>query len=407
MAATAQQALAVQQSLVRGLREALYARDDPSSDEPLLARLAAEESKLAELEEEATDAHVTESAAAAGAGTRGMTPPAGRFLGENTTGLRVEATLKMQPIPTAIYNLLDPEAEPLLVVNVATKSRDPRRVCVKAYIEGLSAQAVRTVEIDSRNPRVLNLLPMLLPERARAMNEVQRATLHVMAEDLDGHPECHDTYTVVCLSRNSSFNAVRRPMPGSNVLGEPVDLSHYYGAWVTPYDEEVQRVVREAAALRPDGQMWGYQGQEDQVRSQVGALYQALQARGITYINSATDYGTAAGMSTQRTRLPRESLDKKAANCMDGTVLFASLLEGASLNAALVLVPGHAFVAWESWYFTDRWSYLETTLLGKQPFDAACASAERQLELARKYNQPRVRVHKLGDLRARGIWPME
>jgi hypothetical protein len=82
---------------------------------------------------------------------------------------------------------------------------------------------------------------------------------------------------------------------------------------------------------------------------QVGALYQALKEAGLTYINSVIDYGAAACQATQRTRLPRESLATNSANCIDGTVLMASLLEGASLNAALVLIPGHAFVGWQSW----------------------------------------------------------
>src|SRR5262249_5088735 len=53
------------------------------------------------------------------------------------------------------------------------------------------------------------LMPALLPERARAVTEVQRATLHVIAEDLDGKLESHDMFPIVCLSRNSSFNSVR------------------------------------------------------------------------------------------------------------------------------------------------------------------------------------------------------
>ena len=46
--------------------------------------------------------------------------------------------------------------------------------------------------------------------------------------------------------------------------------------------------------------------------------------------------------------LPRESLADKEANCINGTVLFASLLEGISMSPAIVLVPGHAFLAWET-----------------------------------------------------------
>ena len=95
------------------------------------------------------------------------------------------------------------------------------------------------------------------------------------------------------------------------------------------------------------------------------------------------------------------------ANCIDGAVLFASLLEGSSLNAALVLVPGHAFVAWEAWEGSDDWRFLETTMIGGHDFEAACLSGERQHEQAKLFDSARLVMHRLGDLRARGIWPME
>ena len=51
----------------------------------------------------------------------------------------------------------------------------------------------------------------------------------------------------------------------------------------------------------------------------------ALNEAGLTYITTVIDYGAPAGQSTQRTRMPREALAGRAANCIDGTVQFASL----------------------------------------------------------------------------------
>jgi hypothetical protein len=188
----------------------------------------------------------------------------------------------------------------------------------------------------------------------------------------------------------------------------PVDLTHYYGAWVTPYAEAVQDCVRRAAGLCEARMIYGYQGKgRDAVTEQVKALYAALREAEITYVNSVIDYGAGPGQQTQRTRLPRESLAGKRANCIDGSVLFASLLEGASLNAALVIVPGHAFVAWEAWPASDDWRYLETTLIGTADFDDACRSGQRLQEVYQSHSPSPLRMHRLADLRARGIWPME
>ena len=330
------------------------------------------------------------------------TAPRGRLLGAKSTGLRVEPTVRMKPLPTGVYHLLDPETDPLLTVMVANEARETRRVCVRAYIEGISAEEVRTVELDPRKQATVHFLPALLPERARTITEVQRATLHVVAEDLDGKTESHDTFSIVCLARTSSFNAVRRPD-----TGEVVDLSHYYGAWVTPHAEAVQERVRRAADLLPNRQMWGYEDDPESVTRQVEALYKVLKEAEITYINSVIDYGAPPGQAIQRTRLPRESLAGRAANCIDGTVLFASLLEGAALNPAIVLVPGHAIVGWEAWDGSDEWRFLETTMIGSHEFEAACRSGQKQYDEAMANGRGRLIMHKLTELRAREIWPME
>ncbi len=381
---------------VRSLQAAVYSQADPSANADLHRQLIEEEMRVQELEQQSVNLPTPTG------DDRTPTAPHSHLLGPETTGLRVVPTLNMQPLPTGIYHLLDPETDPLLTVVVENKSRDTRRVCVKAFVEGLSAQAVRTTEIGRRDQTTLKLLPTLLPEQARAITEVQRATLHVLAEDLDGKTESHETFSLVCLARTSSFNAVRRP--GTN---QRVDLSHYYGAWVTPHAEAVQERIRRAADLLADRMIWGYQGTADSVTRQVAALYDSLREAGIAYINSVIDYGAAQGQVTQRTRLPREALAGKSANCIDGTVLMASLLEGASLNAALVLVPGHAFVGWETWEESGQWQFLETTLIGRADFDVAHQSGQRQYDEYQKSAPDRVTLHRLSDLRARGIWPME
>jgi hypothetical protein len=85
----------------------------------------------------------------------------------------------------------------------------------------------------------------------------------------------------------------------------------------------------------------------------------------------------------------------------------ASLLEGASLNAALVLIPGHALVGWEAQDGSGEYRYLETTLIGSADFDAACRSGQKQVEEYQNYYPDKLRIHRLADLRARKIYPME
>lgn len=381
------------------LQAAVYAQTDPSADTDLRTEIARVQ---AALRDTATVVPFLDEPASPPA-----RPPTGRLLGPETTGLKVEPTLNLNPVPTAIYPLLDPDTDPLLTVAVTNVSLDAKskRVCVRAWVEGLSAESVRTIELKRgvKEPTVLKLLPLFLPERVSRVTTVQRATLHLRVDDLDGRPECHDTFPLVLLARTCGFNAVRDP-----ATGEAKDLTRYYGAWVTPHDDAVQERVRRAAALHPTGMLAGYlHGGPERVREQVGALYRSLQEAGLAYVNAVTDYGAPAESVTQRARLPRESLARRSANCLDGAVLFASLIEGASLSPALLMIPGHALVGWESDDGAGDWQFLETTMVGTADFDAACRSGRRQYEEACEFAPEDVRLHRVADLRARGVWPME
>jgi hypothetical protein len=402
---------------IRGLAGRIHHfGDDQSHDLPVEELLEAKRS-LAEM---------MRNARAASTGTdEAPKESVGRLLGPETTGLRVDTAVKLRPVPTGIYHLLDPGQEPLLTVSLTNLTNDARRLCVTAYIEGISARAVKTVEFrrsEPRQPKTILLLPSLLPDQARRITEVQRATLHVVVEVFGStlNPqthtdawsrlvESHDTHSIILLSRNSSFNAVEDPATG--ILR---DLTRYYGAWITPHVEPVQALVRRAAERVSERRIVGYQGgsSRETTSAQVRALFETLKAAGLCYVDSVIDFGVGPGQFTQRTRLPRESLRHKSANCIDGTVLMASLLEAASLHPAIVLVPGHAFVGWETGEGTDEWDYLETTMIAAHDFEDACRRARTLFDRFSAEDSPGddgplLRVLKLNDLRAQGIWPME
>ena len=103
---------------------------------------------------------------------------------------------------------------------------------------------------------------------------------------------------------------------------------------------------------------------------------------------------------------------EKAANSLDATLLFASLLEATSINPALVLVPGHAFVGWETGQGNDEWAYLETSIIGLHAFDEAMSVAKMMVEryqtLAQGSSDSTIfRRLSLRDLRTDGIMPLQ
>ena len=59
--------------------------------------------------------------------------------------------------------------------------------------------------------------------------------------------------------------------------------------------------------------------------------------------------GRGPRVFSQRVRFLAETWDDRSANCVDGSVLIASVLQRIGLRSFLVLVPGHAFVG----FYTD------------------------------------------------------
>lgn len=414
-----------QRQLVDLLRQQLHASADPGRFEDLSQTLVEAEATLREWE---AKRQALEQAGNPGVlldSDRQGREPGGTVMGAETTGIEAKVLLRMSHVPTAIVHLFDPVEHPLVTFRV--RKAQPGgyvRLRLKSFVEEYSAAAVDTIEMEySGEWEEIHQLPTFFPERIRAVNELTRATLHIVIDDLDGGTEQESTFPVWLLARTSAYNA-RIEDPSR---GQWVDLSHFYGAWVTPNAPEILELLRRVADLHPERAITGYLSRAanagtraQEVEAQVRAVYNALKAEQILYIRSGLTLGAGEGESMQRTRLPREVLASKSANCLDGTLLMASVLEAVSLNPGLILVPGHSFLAWEKqpadkWEGPgeDRWDYVETTMLSTEPFEAAQAEGRKQ---ARYWQSKRETTGKpwlfrrlaVAELRSqRGIVPME
>jgi hypothetical protein len=396
-----------QQQAVNALELQLAATGDPAALQELAGRLVA-----AHVEAGAAEQALAEAQKQAG---RTDAPPAAggevaRTRSLATTGLDVIVEPQMASVPTAYYHLLDAEAHPLVKCTVLIKSAAFKRVRITSYIEGYSAQAVDTVEVR-RNVTpapVVAQQPTLFADKVRTINELTRASLNVLAEDLDtGKIEVHKSMPIWLLARTAAPLATYDPTSGTWK-----DMSQYLGAFVTPNHPSVMEFLRIVAGKHGAGRLAGYQAAD--VDSQVQAIYEALKSeKQIAYVNSLTSFDPNTGAKSQRLRLPRESLADQQANCVDGAVLFASILEALSLNPALVVVPSHVLVGWETSPDSNQWRYLETTKLATGSFADAVkygtGFAEAYAKQAAAQNDTRwFRRWPLRDLRSKyGIYPAE
>lgn len=146
---------------------------------------------------------------------------------------------------------------------------------------------------------------------------------------------------------------------------DSVDLSWIFAAYVDERSAVVDQILDSAQRSGIVAKFDGYaQADARVVQRQVWAIWQALSAHGIRYSGADPAIERGPHVFSQRVRFLADTWADRSANCVDGSVLIASVLQRIGVRSFLVLVPGHAFLG----YYTDADSrhaaYLETTLLG-------------------------------------------
>ena len=146
---------------------------------------------------------------------------------------------------------------------------------------------------------------------------------------------------------------------------DSVDLSWIFAAYVDERGAAVERALEAAVKSDIVDKFDGYAGADpDRVYRQVWAIWQALTEHGIRYSSADPAVGRGPRVFSQRVRFIDETWNDRSANCVDGSVLIASVLQRIGLRSFLVLVPGHAFVGFYTDADAQHAAYLETTLLG-------------------------------------------
>jgi hypothetical protein len=334
----------------------------------------------------------------------------------------VSVSLLTRIVLTAFCHQLDAEAFPLVAVTLDDTGRGCANAAlrVSAAIEDYSDIAIATLHVSRGEQVRVSLLPVLKPTAVATLNEIRPATLRVTVEQTA--PTVRMLYDrterIELHARDTALLAVKAPD------GSIIDLTEHLAGWITPRRPEIEELLRRAAEHHPNRRFVGYQGAStlvqgaEIVRAQARAIFTALKRdTSLVYIDSPLNLGEQAGQVTQRVRLPTESLAAGgSANCIDGTVLFASLLELASIDPLIVIVPGHAFVGWRIWQGVNQYEFLETTMIGSNDFDAAQQVARAQYDdaLMNGYFSRRLfdpggfaRLIDVAACRVKGIHPLE
>jgi hypothetical protein len=176
--------------------------------------------------------------------------------------------------------------------------------------------------------------------------------------EIDEQPVEEKTETIILRSIN---DCPRMIVDGKSVT----DVRFMFAAYVNEQHPFVEKVLREALNEGIVDSFSGYQsGETAEVYGQVYALWKALSKRDVRYSNITATAASSEKVHSQHVRLIDESINNAQANCVDGSVLFASLLRKVGIEPYLVLIPGHCYVAFQVDKQGKEIAALETTLIG-------------------------------------------
>jgi len=303
------------------------------------------------------------------------------------------------PVLAHQVSLLEPQERVwgTLTVTVVNTGVEALRDRITVQIAGWSDREVQVAEVGAGQTRTLLFAPTFLPRLYRN-RELMPATAEVSVTDRGGAT----VFTGTTLLRMHSAEEM--------YWGEGLEYAPLVASWVTPRDPLVEEVLARAKEFLPLRRLPGYEtgkpqaGLEQSSRAQARAIYRALQARGLSYVKSSGVLASATNRAlAERIRLPGQSLRTVSANCIDGVVLYASLLENLGMEPVIVIVPGHAYLGLRLAPNRPDYLYLDTALTGRATFEQAVAAAERGL--ARQAPKDVIRVAVL-DARLAGIYPL-
>jgi hypothetical protein len=334
------------------------------------------------------------------------------------TGLDVRV-VRPGAVELSIYHLLTDEGGgpygSLITVQVANLRPSSTELRVEAELVGMSQPVSRQLTVvgsggGAPQSTSVALTPQLDRASATGAGERQTRTLRIKVVRLqDNAVILEEARPITVLPRDYVAYSRQSPEDPDKLVRDDGG----FGVLITPRARWIDPVLGYAKTLHPKRELSGPFA--DSV-SQVKAIYEYLRRIGVSYaIGSPTLYRRKGEPMVQRIRPPGVVLQLRAAQCWEGTNVFAALLEALKLEPVLFRVPGHILVGWRKNQY-DRepgaagtpYYFLETTVIGKASFeDALRTGAHRLLKEYRAGNlkSRMARIIEVSTLRKRGILP--
>jgi hypothetical protein len=295
--------------------------------------------------------------------------------------ITADSTFKSELI-TPLAHLYGLFLDDFVIVTVKNGNASPVKLVVSSEIGGYTTKASDTITLPAGATQSVRQNPRLTTAAIDGLNSQHEADLHVLVSYLDaGQPR-----TVVDQTSPMLITS-RRDFPWTIKGFTQEEDWNLVVAMVTPTDPGVEALIRAGANYDPNGAMTS---NYDSVNDESGSVWQRLadiwaaeeNDYSLTYIGTTDSFASG---SSQRIRLPAEVLDQASGNCIELTLLYASVVEALGMQPAIIFVPGHAYVAVRVDAENDNYYFIETTMIGQATFQQAASTAVGEWQKAQPH----------------------
>jgi hypothetical protein len=254
-----------------------------------------------------------------------------------------------------------------VIVTIKNDNASPVKVVVESQIVDYTDKASDTVTVDANGSAEVRQDPRLNSTAIDGLTSSHDADLHVMVSYLQNG----ESRTVLDQTSPTTVTS-RRDFPWQIKGFTDQEIYNLLAVMVTPTDPGVEQLIRAAANYDPSKAMVsGYESAGDQDGSIQQRLADIWTAEAsdfqLTYVSTTVSFQA----ETQRIRLPEEVLTQSGGNCIETSLLYASVAEALGMDAAIILIPGHAYVGIAVDGTDQSYYFIETTMIGQASFTDA------------------------------------
>jgi hypothetical protein len=307
---------------------------------------------------------------------------------------------------TILYPLYGSTLDDFAIITITNPRSAAAQVIVESEVTGYTTQSIDTVTVAAGETLEVRQNPRLIPEVIDQLNVEKPAQFHLRVSELEDGVE-----KSLLEETGDTLVFARRDYPLSIPGFTNAEAFELLAAMVTPNDPSVEELLRNAANYTSSGIITsGYGGilndESGSVWDRLESVWKAEEDYNLTYISTWVSFASG---SVQRIRLPFETLKEHSGNCIETSLLYASAAEAMDLEAAIVGIPGHAFVGVRMDQENANYYFIETTMIGQSSFKQAVDFANQEFQDALPHLDAQEDGYgwvTIWDAREKGILPL-